>query len=346
MRAEGTPADRGGGGGSSDDDDDEALLAALAHQADAFGTPISLGPSQQLQPSQPGGAFPEQGGSQPPGSPSASQQVRCNASRNGISFNARGAQTGSLQGCAVYLCTNLVGPHLGLTCSLRLTLATRSTLAAPQEAAIARAQSAQLRLLEATQRECEDILACSQMSGDGEGRDQGEEADSRRQGEPLLPQQGQQRGSTAGLAAAAAPAGSAQEAAAGDIEDLARQPVQQVQQVPGQGMPGKPGQAQQHAGHEEHEEDALFLQAMEDFEQRQQRQHQREQQRQQQPAAPSIPQTDGQWDPPCAGTIVQEGTPGRRWRQRLPQVDGSGDVIESDSSGEEASQVGSRPPAA
>ena len=79
----------------------------------------------------------------------------------------------------------------GVTCSLRLTLATRSTLAAPQEAAIARAQSAQLRLLEATQRECEDILACSQMSGDGEGRDQGEEADSRRQGEPLLPQHGQ-----------------------------------------------------------------------------------------------------------------------------------------------------------
>ncbi len=77
MRAEGTPADRGAG---SSDEEEEALLAALAHQADAFGTPLSLEPSQQLPPSQPGGP-PGLCGSQQPGSPSASQQVRPDAER-------------------------------------------------------------------------------------------------------------------------------------------------------------------------------------------------------------------------------------------------------------------------
>ena len=98
MRAEGTPGDRGSGGGSSDEED-EALLAALAQQADAFGTPISLaapspqGWGQQAAQTQ-SQAAPSQrwasqhaaqewgGGSQPPaaagssgGSPGPTQQV-------------------------------------------------------------------------------------------------------------------------------------------------------------------------------------------------------------------------------------------------------------------------------
>ena len=66
MRAEGGPGD--GGGGGSSDEEDEALLAALAQQADAFGTPFSLALSQQHQGQQ------EDGSQTAPGSPPASQQ--------------------------------------------------------------------------------------------------------------------------------------------------------------------------------------------------------------------------------------------------------------------------------
>jgi len=80
MRAEGTPADRGRG--ESSDEEEEALLAALAQQADAFGTPLSLAPPSQQYGQQYQQGLPSQqpftqglNGSQAPGSPAASQQV-------------------------------------------------------------------------------------------------------------------------------------------------------------------------------------------------------------------------------------------------------------------------------
>lgn len=344
MRAEGTPADRGGG---SSDEDDEALLAALAHQAGAFGTPLSLGPSQQAPASQPGPAQPELG-SQLQGSPSASQQVRPRAGR--LLRTCRRASCAFAATCSLVLLLFIFQLHRHQPRPpSTLPPVAFQPLAAPQEAALARAESAQLRLLQAARRECEDILACSQLLGEGAGEGQAGEGDTARQQEPLLqPQEGQpQCGGTAGPALATAhsvqpphPWQAGTGGLAGDIEDLPRR-------LGGQG--GMPEQQAQRAqqpqdeGHEEHEEDAVFLQAMEDFEQRQQAQQQAQDHRAgpaQPPPAPSIPQTDGQWDLPCSGTQASQPS-GRRKQRRLPQVDGSGDAIESDSGDEEASQVSS-----
>ncbi len=76
RRAEGAPGD--GAASSDDEEGDGALLAALAQQADAFGTPISLAPpSQQQQQAQQG--WPQLdnvgGGSQPLASPPPTQEV-------------------------------------------------------------------------------------------------------------------------------------------------------------------------------------------------------------------------------------------------------------------------------
>lgn len=80
RRAEDSPTPRGGD--SSEEEEEEALLAALAQQAAAFGTPLSLAPSQH-----PPQAFTSQlhggsqawqaGSSQLPGSPAATQEVSC-----------------------------------------------------------------------------------------------------------------------------------------------------------------------------------------------------------------------------------------------------------------------------
>lgn len=77
MRAEDSPVPRGD---SSDEEQEEALLAALAQQAAAFGTPLSLAASQQgarafgsqLQGASQGW---QAGSSQMVGSPSATQEV-------------------------------------------------------------------------------------------------------------------------------------------------------------------------------------------------------------------------------------------------------------------------------